>query len=160
MFADFFLHFVRSRKMQIFLFFIREILLYSVLRKNAKLERRNFAKKMQKFRGGKKRTFEKKKWKKEKELIMILFNFSNFKVGNSKKFFLLQLIVATIMVFADFFRWDIFAFFREISYCFCIFSLNSLSRKNAKFREKVCIFSYFFAEFFFPWKVETLVRLL
>ena len=86
--------------------------------------------------------------KKISSKISLFFVFRSLeKKAKEQRSFFAQLIVATtiLMVFAEFFCLAEFFFakfhknnFREIWHRFCIVSLNSFSRKNVKFYEKVC----------------------
>ena len=93
----------------------------------------------------KRNRFVKKKFRR-KFRYFSYFGRSKKKAKEQRSFFA-QLIVATtiLMVFAEFFCLAEFFFakfhknnFREIWHRFCIVSLNSFSRKNVKFYEKVC----------------------
>ena len=88
-------------------------------------------------------------WKKNFVENFVIFRISvaRKKKAKEQRSFFAQLIVATtiLMVFAEFFCLAEFVFakfhknnFREIWHRFCIVSLNSFSRKNVKFYEKVC----------------------
>ena len=146
MFADFFCISFAYAKCKFFCFFYSRNFALICFAKKCEIRKAKFREKSEKILRRKKANIWDKKWK--KELIKILFNFSNFKVENSKKFFV-AINCCNNYGFRGFFS---LRYFRIFSWNFAYFRLIHYREKMQSFAKKFAFFSIFSQNFSFPGK--------